>query len=288
MYGTDNPFKYILSETELNNIKAEELCTYIHNLVKYPHKVFYYGPENSKTIKTILNQKHNSVATKLTLPPAKVFVKREIIENELYFANYDMVQAEIAWYRRLDKVDQSKDAIITLFNEYFGGGMSSLVFQTIRESKALAYSTYSYYNKGNEPGEYDGISAYIGAQADKLPEAIPAMNELLDKLPESEILLANCKASIKSQIENNRTIGTNILFAFDNAVKWGYKEDPSKAVYQNIDKITFKDLENFHTSCYSKKPYAYFLISKSDNINMADLEKFGKLRILTFDELFGY
>lgn len=288
MYGNDNPFKYILSETDLNNLKPAELCTYIHNLVKYPHKVFYYGPENSSTVKAILDRKHNSVAVKLALPPAKVFTKRDISSNEVYFTNYDMVQAEIAWYRRLDKVDHSKDALITVFNEYFGGGMSSLVFQTIRESKALAYSTYSYYTQGNEPGEYDGISAYIGAQADKLPEAIPAMNELLDKLPESEILLTNCKASIKSQLESNRTIGTDVLFAFDNALKWGYKEDPSKAIYQNIDKISYNDLESFHASGYSKKPYAYFLIASKDKVKMSDLEKFGKVKELTLEEIFGY
>jgi predicted Zn-dependent peptidase len=199
-----------------------------------------------------------------------------------------MVQAEISWYRRLDKVDHSKDALITLFNEYFGGGMSSLVFQTIRESKALAYSTYSYYTQGNEPGEYDGITAYIGAQADKLPEAIPAMNELLDKLPQSDILLTNCKASIKSQLESNRTVGSDILFAFDNAVKWGYKEDPSKAIYQNLDKITYKDLESFHNTCYSKKPYAYFLIANKEKVKMSDLEKFGKVKELTLEEIFGY
>ena len=281
IYGSDNPFKNILNESDLNNLKAEELCTYIHNLVKYQHKVFYYGPQDSKTVKTLLDNKHNSVRKPLALPIAKEFTKRVITENEVYFTNYDMVQAEIAWYRRLDKVDHDKDALVTVFNEYFGGGMSSLVFQTIRESKALAYSTYSYYTQGNEPGEYDGISAYIGAQADKLPEAIPAMNELLDKLPESELLLTNCKASIKSQIESNRTIGTDKLFAFDNALKWGYKTDPSNAIYNNIDKITFKDLQTFHNTCYSKKPYAYFLIANKEKVKISDLEKFGKLKELT-------
>ncbi len=288
IYGSDNPFKYNLSETELLNLKAEDLCTYIHNLVKYPHKVFYYGPSASNTVKTILDAKHNSTASKLSLLPAKQFTKRPITENEIYFANYDMVQAEIAWYRKLDKVDHSKDPIITVFNEYFGGGMSSLVFQTIRESKALAYSTYSYYTQGNEPGEFDGISAYIGAQADKLPEAIPAMNELLDKLPQSDILLTNCKASIKSQLESKRVKGSDILFAYDNAVKWGYKEDPSKLIYQNIDKITYKDLESFHATCYSKKPYAYFMIANKEKIKLSDLEKFGKVKELSLEEIFGY
>jgi predicted Zn-dependent peptidase len=288
VYGADNPFRYNLSEADLNNLKPEELCNYIHNLVKYQHKVFYYGPENSTTIKTVLNAKHKSVSKKLVLPAAKVFTKREITENEVYFANYDMVQAEIAWYRRLGKVDHANDAIIGVFNEYFGGGMSSLVFQTIRESKALAYSTYSYYTQGNEPGEYDGITSYVGAQADKLPEAIPAMNELLTTLPESDLLLSNCKAALKSQIESNRTVGTAILFAFDDAQKWGYKEDPDKAFYENIDKITYKELNEFHKASYSNKPYAYYLIANKDKIKMEELEKIAKVKVLTLEEIFGY
>jgi predicted Zn-dependent peptidase len=288
VYGEDNPFRYNLTEAQLNALNTTELCNYIHNLVKYQHKVFYYGPEKSSTIKKILDAKHNSVAKKLTLPPFKEFKKREITENQVYLTNYDMVQAEIAWYRKLDKVDPAQTPVISLFNEYFGGGMSSLVFQTIRESKALAYSTYSYYTMGNEPGEYDALSAYIGAQADKLPEAIPAMNELLDKLPESELLLSNCKLSIKSQLESNRVIGTDLLFNFDNALKWGYKTDPSKAVYEGIDKITYKDLEAFHAKYYSKKPYAYYLIANKDKIKMDELAKYGKVKEVTLEEIFGY
>lgn len=288
MYGPDNPFRYSLSEAETKNLKASELCDYIHNLVKYPHKVFYYGPEKSASIKKVLDAKHRSVANKPVLPPYKVFTKREITENEVYFTHYDMVQAEIAWYRRLDKVNPEQNAVISLFNEYFGSGMSSLVFQTIRESKALAYSTYSYYTQGNEPGEYDGVTAYIGAQADKLADAIPAMNELLDKLPESELLLNNCKTAIKSQLESNRTVGSDILFAFDNAQKWGYKTDPSKALYENIDKLTFKDLEALHNLNYSKKPYAYYLIAGKDKINKEVLSKYGKVKELTLEEIFGY
>jgi predicted Zn-dependent peptidase len=35
-----------------------------------------------------------------------------------------------------------QNTLVTVFNNYFGGGMGSIVFQTIRESKALAYSTF--------------------------------------------------------------------------------------------------------------------------------------------------
>jgi predicted Zn-dependent peptidase len=52
-----------------------------------------------------------------------------------------MVQAEIFWVRNADQYNAAETPTVNLFNNYFGGGMGSIVFQTIRESKALAYST---------------------------------------------------------------------------------------------------------------------------------------------------
>ncbi|NUM30795.1 MAG: insulinase family protein [Bacteroidetes bacterium] len=288
IYGADNPFRNMLSETELKNIKAQELCDIIHNLVKYEHKVFYYGPELSNKVKNTLDKLHLSSAKKIKLPEAKNYIKRDVKENEVYFVNYDMVQAEIGWYCKLNKVNRSEDPLIGVFNEYFGGGMSSLVFQTIRESKALAYSTYSYYVQGNEPDEFDGVTAYVGTQADKMPEAIPAMNELLNELPKSDLLLSNSKLALKSKIESNRTIGVGILFEFNDAVKWGFKEDQKKYFYENIDKISFDDLNNLHKTRLSGKPYIYFVIGNKDKVNLKELEKTGKLKIVTLEEIFGY
>jgi predicted Zn-dependent peptidase len=61
------------------------------------------------------------------------------------FADYEMVQAEIMWVRNMGQYNPSNTAIIDFFNEYYGGGMGSVVFQTLRESKALAYGTYAFY-----------------------------------------------------------------------------------------------------------------------------------------------
>lgn len=288
IYGSDNPYRNMLSEADLKKLTAQELCDYIHNLVKFDHKVFYYGPENSATVKSTLDKLHNSTSKKLKIAPVKKYEKRKINQTEVYFVNYDMVQAEIGWYNRLDKVNRNDDALIELFNEYFGGGMSSLVFQTIRESKALAYSTSAYYLRGNEPDEYDGVSAYIGTQADKLPDAIPAMNELLNNLPKSDNLLSNSKLAIKSKIESERTIGTNILFYFDEATKWKFKVDPSKYIYENVDKYKFEDLQNFHKQRFANKSYIYFIIGNKDKINMKELEKTGKLIEVNLEEIFGY
>lgn len=66
-------------------------------------------------------------------------------ENTIYFVDYDMVQAEIQMMRNDKAFDAKLLPMVSAFNEYYGGGMASVVFQDIRESKALAYSTYSYF-----------------------------------------------------------------------------------------------------------------------------------------------
>ena len=46
-----------------------------------------------------------------------------------FLTNFDMVQTEIILLSRLEPLDNEKTAAINLFNQYFGGGMNSIVFQ---------------------------------------------------------------------------------------------------------------------------------------------------------------
>jgi hypothetical protein len=51
--------------------------------------------------------------------------------------------------------------------------MGSIVFQEMRESKALAYSKYlRIIRVANQLGKANYITSYIGTQSDKLPEAM--------------------------------------------------------------------------------------------------------------------
>ena len=68
---------------------------------------------------------------------------RDRNKNSVLFTDYKMVQAETRWIRNSELYDANKEAEVAIFNNYFGGGMGAVVFQTIRESKALAYSTYA-------------------------------------------------------------------------------------------------------------------------------------------------
>jgi predicted Zn-dependent peptidase len=290
IYGAKNPNTYNLSESELKALNAADLVNnYIKKINQYKHTIYYFGPLTLDNFKNKLKSYHVIPKKQLSYPPAVSFTRNETKENIVYFTDYKMVQAEVSWINKSDKTfDSTSTSKLQLFNEYFGGGMSSLVFQTIRESKALAYSTYSYYQTPSKKTDPYYTLAYVGTQADKINEAIPAMNELLTTLPKNEANIENAKASIKNSIETERINDENIIFSYVSSQKLGIHHDLRRDVYNEIDKLTFDDLNNFYKSNYTNKPYFYTIVASKDKVNLNDLSKYGKVIEVSISEIFGY
>ena len=289
MYGAKNPFKHELSATELKALKADDLVKYIHNITSYTHKIWYFGPQELKGLNSILAKEHKTPKVALSIPKPVEFTRQDTKENKVLFVNYDMVQAEIMWLSKtVDGYNPAMTPMITLFNEYFGGGMSSVVFQTIRESKALAYSTYSRYLQPSKKNDPYYIMAYVGTQSDKMNEAVPAMNELLNDMPQAENMFEAAKGSLINGIETQRTNDADIIFSYVANEKLGLTKDINKDVYESLPKITLKDVVNFQQTTYKNKPFTYCVMGSKDKIKMDDLSKYGKVTEVSLEEIFGY
>lgn len=287
LFGEDNPANYLLKTEELRNIKADQLTTYIHDLSSYKHKVWYSGPLEMKTLKKCLAQYHPKVTDFKESPALKEFVMRDAANVIVYFTHYDMVQAEIMWLKKSNLLDVNENADISMFNEYFGGGMSSVVFQDIRESKALAYSTYSYYAKGSKLGDHNMVMAYVGTQSDKLGESIIAMNDLLETLPVDEGKFQNGKNALQQNLATSRVLKTSILFDYDNSLKLGFKEDPRIQLASRLETITMDDVVKFHNEKI-RGNYQFAILGSKESIDFETLERYGKVEELTLEQLFGY
>ena len=200
-----------------------------------------------------------------------------------------MVQSEIVWqHNDSTTFNPANAASIALFNAYFGGGMGSLVFQTIRESKALAYSTYANYNSPSKKTDPYSVVAYVGCQADKYPESIIAMNELLHEMPASDKLLQASKESILKNIETQRTTKTAIFFKYDSNQRLGLAYDINQDIYSQIPNMTSSDLMRFYSLYMKKNQYNYCIVAKRDKLNIDGLKKLGEFEEISLDKLFGY
>lgn len=287
-YGAQNPFNNVLSDSELDALKAEDLVNILHDLFNFKHRVLYYGPKTGAETVASLKPIHKLPSALKELPKTKTFEQIPTDKNKVLFAHYDMVQAEIFWARNSEQYNAGITPTVSLFNNYFGGGMGSIVFQTIRESKALAYSTYSYFALPSKKADKNSIMAYVGTQADKFNEASSAMNELLTTLPKSEQLFETAKSGLKKTIASERISQDGIIFSYLKAQRLGNNADIRKNVYEQAPKLSFADINTFHDNEMKNKNYTYCIVASQDKVNEADMQKLGEIKKLNLTEIFGY
>ncbi|HEU4556087.1 MAG TPA: insulinase family protein [Chitinophaga sp.] len=288
LYGPKNPYNNQLSQANLDALTSAELVDMLHTLPFYQHTVIYYGPASLTSAAAAVKKLHTLPAAFKAAPPAVKFEKSSQTNNQVLFADYDMVQAEVNWVRNTTPFDVNNTAVVSLFNNYFGGGMGSIVFQTIRESKALAYSTYAFYVSPEKKDDRYSVVAYVGSQADKMNEAITGMNELLNDIPRSDKLFETARKSMKQDLETERITQDGIVFSYLAAQKLGLNTDYRKQVYAAVDKLTFDDVKQFHDQNLAGKPYTYCVLGSEKRISEDDLKKYGEVKKISLDELFGY
>ena len=287
-FGATSPATNVLTEEELMKIKPEQIAALIKSLMTYQHRILYYGPKLVGDLKEQLNIIHTVPAEGLKPVPAEAKFQTQAFNNTIYIVDYEMKQAEIVILTEGDKYDERNVPVINMYNEYFGGGMSSVVFQDLRESKALAYSCYSTYRKPNDPKLPFYNFSYIGSQADKLPEAMAGMMNLLNNVPKSEIAFGAAKEAILQNIKTERINKADILFDFINAEKFGLKTDIRKDIFSKVSLMTYDDVKKFQDEKIKNKPATILILGKKDVLDIKAIEKYGTIKYLTLKEVFGY
>lgn len=288
-YGPSNPFNYTLTDAELDAITADELVNILHILNNYKHTILYYGPQTATQAALSLTKLHKTPLAFTAYPAAKKFIRLNPDNNRVLFVDYDMVQAEIYWIRNEGIYNPAQAPEIDLFNNYFGyGGMSAVVFQNIRESKALAYNTYAYYATPVKKDEHSYFVGYVGTQADKMNDAIKSMNELLTDMPESEKGVIDAKNNMRKSLETERITQDDILFSYLAAKRLGLDYDARKTTFNSLGKLNFAQIKSFHDSELRGKPYTYCIVASEKRVSDADLKKYGELIKPDMKQIFGY
>ena len=130
--------------------------------------------------------------------------------------------------------------------------------------------------------------AYIGCQADKMDEAVSAMNDLMNNLPKTQKILESAQDNIKKNLASERVTQDDIIFSYLASKRLGLNSDYRKDIYNQVGSLTFDDIKKFHDEYISSKPYTYCVVASRDKIKMDDLKKIGDVKELSLEEIFGY
>jgi predicted Zn-dependent peptidase len=289
VYGKDSPYQNIVLESELNTLTPEMLIDLIRQIPNYPHRILYYGPLEKEQLTGLLDQYHKVLESFQSMPAEKDFRQLATAENRVVVCDYDMKQAEIIMLSKSVPYNRDNVAVRTLFNEYYGGNMSSVVFQTLRESKALAYSVWGSYQTPDRPENAHYIQSYIGTQADKIGEALDGMFNLLNHLAKSDNALADSKNAIIKQIQTERITKQAVLWRYVDAKRMGNDDKDYRIdVYQQVPELTMNDISEFFDEYIKDKKYTILVLGDVDKLNFTILKKYGDVAQLDLEEVFGY
>lgn len=290
MYGADNPTTDQLSADQLKAYTCQQLTDAMHNLFNYKHRVLYYGTETLKDLQTIVNNNHKLVKKFEKSPVNKKFTPKAVNENIIYFVDYNANQTYMREYFRGEKFNTKNSAVMNIFNEYFGGSMNAIVFQEMREKRSLAYSAQSYYS---QPGDKDGYfvnNAIIATQNDKLIDAMNAFNGLFDQMPVAEANFQLAKDAMINEIRTARTTKMGVINNYLGYERMGYdmKKTRAQILFEAYPAVTMQDVINFNHKYIKGQKKVYMCLGKESDMNFNELAKFGKVKKLTLEEIFGY
>ncbi|MDC1465527.1 insulinase family protein [Polaribacter sp.] len=285
-YGEDSPLRDIMQIDELKAINPEELVGIIKDMKNYKQRIFYYGKDIDNAVAS-LNTHHKIFGELKEYPPAKEYKELETGGN-VFFTNYDMVQTELLFLAKGEPFKPENMAATSLFNTYFGSGLSSIVFQEIRESKSLAYSAYAAYSSARKKDDPNYVIAYVGTQANKLEQAVDAMMELMNDMPEAQKQFIAAKEATLKKIAAQRITKSNIFWSYERLQKLGIDNDNREVMYNTIKAMTIEDLKEFFNRNIKGESYNVMVIGNKDDLDVKALQKLGKIKELEVDYLFNY
>ncbi len=203
-------------------------------------------------------------------------------------ADYNMSQVNLILASKGEPFSKELFVKSNLFNQYFGNSMSSIVFQEIRESQGMAYSAWLGYNSPSNKDNSFYLMGFVGTQPDKLDMATTTLNRLLTNLIVNENALATSRKAIINTISTERIKNEQLYFRWLNNKDMGFEGDIRRDLYNAAETGTMDDLQCFYGSYIQGKPYTYLIIGNSKVVDKKVLERLGKVKMLTTEELFGY
>ena len=289
VYGKYNPYLNQMTCAELDSANPADLVKLITTLPRYKHSVQYYGPDELNRVITLIDKNHHAAKKLAEVPAGHQYEEQATTQNEVLIAPYKAKNIFMRQYNNSGTAwTPEREPVAAMFNEYFGGGMNTVVFQELRESRGLAYNAYAAYVTPSRKGHPEFAMTHIISQNDKMMDCIRTFNAIIDTVPQSERAFALAKQALQKRIATERTTKTAIFSKYAQAQALGIDYDINRTIYEALPKITLQDVVKFEQENMAHKPYRYIILGDEENLDMESLGKIGPVKHITTDEIFGF
>ncbi|NLB87818.1 MAG: insulinase family protein, partial [Syntrophomonadaceae bacterium] len=151
-----------------------------------------------------------------------------------------------------------------VMNSILGGGLSSRLFQKMREELGLAYSVYSYPSTYSDTGSY---TIYIGTSKNNIGKFFQALHEELNLFITegvSEVEVDRAKKLIKSSVYLGMESATNRMSRIGKAMLMYGKVIPVEEVIEKVLNVSAEDISRLANNMLNHKNLSLAAIGSKD------------------------
>jgi predicted Zn-dependent peptidase len=291
VYGQKSSYLTQLSKKEIKALKSDELLTLFHELQQYDCELFYCGRKSVEEVATTsqqtlpLDQCQRPIAD--TFRPLQQYNEPTVFfydvakSRQNYVISYDAISAQPTAEQR---------AKMKLWTEYFGGGMSSVLFQNVREFRSLAYTTQGVSiltSLAQHPNDALGFCTATGTQADKTLEAIATIDSLLRQMPMKEENLEAARQGVLSDIQNDYPTFRTMTKYVANQRRDGYTTDPNAELARLLPTVSVDDVVKFHQqNVAGNQNRVWIIIGDKKLTDLKALARYGKVVELKKEDVY--
>ena len=198
-------------------------------------------------------------------------------------------QTVVGLYRPLENVVNDRDkTCLEMWGEYFGGGMSSVLFQEVREFRSMAYAAQgatltSELAHSTSPC---GYLALVATQGDKSMQAIGLLDSLINDMPVNVENLSVARQSLLNDINNSYPAFRGKPVIISLSERNGYTADVNTAMVQYLPTLTQDDVMAFYRQNIKNQPYQLMIVGDVKKLDMKALAGFGTIVKVKKDDIY--
>lgn len=280
-YGDQSRYLRKLSLSQIKKLKGKDMLAIYDKVRSVQCDLHYCGTlPVEKVIGTIRQHLPLERTTVASNSPYYRELKQYDRPTVFFIDMPDMAQSIVYGYVKGDPVDDKASRHASqLFSVYFGGDMSSLMFQEIREFRSFAYRTSGRYQLPNHAhkGTAGSFTAMLSTQSDKTLDALGVLDSLIREMPLKPERMEAVKQTLVNRINNDYPPFRNLSEKVASARMEGFDRDPAEEFLRDIATMDMQDISRFYQEQISGRPVVYVITGNRKHIDMKKLAEYGTI-----------
>jgi predicted Zn-dependent peptidase len=280
MHGDRSSFLTRLTAKEMKKTRPEQLIASFKQLYDCRYDMSYTGTKDGAQVAQAIKEHLPQLAGGQENAMQEIPLQAPQQPTVYLFDMPSSRQTIVGAYLPLADVTSDRDrARLQMWGEYFGGDMSSVLFQEVREFRSMAYAAQGVamtpqLARSTTPS---GYMALVATQADKTMQVIGLLDTLFNDMPVNKGNMPLAKLNLANEINNSYPTFRGMPLIVSLSERIGYNRDANMVLGEQLSTLDDEEILKFYQERIQGKPYQLMIVGNVKKLDLKALARYGTI-----------